>query len=265
MFKKLIFFLTLSLLSFSNLYAKNVEDLIGKSIKLTWPDFFCNYTFFPWKEFTSNCTNEEYLKFEIKKFKEGGKKYIDLGSYTQSEDLVSEFMYFNKDNVLVNAYKLKTQGAEWEYTYPKIEINEIDYKDSEMAKKKEYDFLIEIIDLAIYLENSVDDTNEDTIKSHTACKNDLPESMINELGSDPKVIVALKDFPKFSKIVKTKRGLNSFVKFGEKFMEDAMSGVEKDPSEYKVPREFNSIKKNFVFFYGMYMGTIMQCAFADLF
>ena len=41
-------------------------------------------------------------------------------------------------------------------------------------------------------------------------------------------------------------------------MADAMSGVEKDPSEYNVPREFRSVKKNFMTLYGMYIGTIMQ-------
>ena len=51
---------------------------------------------------------------------------------------------------------------------------------------------------------------------------------------------------------------------GEKYIADAMSGVEKDPSEYNVPREFRSVKKNFMTLYGMYIGTIMQCAFAGL-
>jgi hypothetical protein len=173
-------------------------------------------------------------------------------------------MYFDKDGVLVNAWKLNTEGAKFQYTRPTIEIKEIDYKESEMTKKKEYDFIIGIIDLAIYLEKNVIDTNDNTLSSHIACKNNLPEGITSKLGSSPELIVALKDFPKFSKIAKSKRGVNSLIKFGEKFMADAMSGVEKDPSEYKVPREFRSVKKNFMTLYGAYIGTVMQCAFAGL-
>ena len=266
MLKKLIFLSVLYILSFSNLHAKNIEDLIGKSIKLSWSelDLVCNFTFLPWKEFTSDCSNEEYLKFETKKNKKNGLKYISLGSYTSGKLSLSAAMYFDKDGVLVNGWKVNTEGAKWEYTRPTIEINEIDYKESEMAKKKEYDFIIGIIDLAIYLEKTVDNTNDNTISSHTVCKNNLPEGITSKLGSSPELIVALKDFPKFSKIAKSKRGVNSLIKFGEKFMADAMSGVEKDPSEYKVPREFRSVKKNFMTLYGAYIGTVMQCAFAGL-
>ena len=266
MIKKLIFLSILYLLSFSNLHAKNIEDLIGKTIKISWDgsELKCNYTFFPWKQFASNCTDKKYLTYKIETFKDSGQKYIWLGSYIFGGKSYSEFFYFNDGGDLKNALKANKEGAKWDHTIPKVEINEIDYNDSEITKKKEYDFIIGIIDLAIYLEKTVDNTNDNTISSHTVCKNNLPEGITSKLGSSPELIVALKDFPKFSKIAKSKKGVNSLVKFGEKFMADAMSGVEKDPSEYKVPREFRSVKKNFMTLYGMYIGTVMQCAFAGL-
>ena len=139
-----------------------------------------------------------------------------------------------------------------------------------MQIKKEYDFYIGIIDLAIHMEKALGgDANQDTIKSHIACKNNLPKDIIKNLGlnkdnDEIDMTKVIKDFPKFSKIVKNKRGAESLAKFGKSFMEDAMSGVEKDPSDYKVPREFRSVRKTFMTTYGQFVGIILQCAFADI-
>ena len=64
MIKKLIFLSILYLLSFSNLHAKNIEDLIGKTIKISWDgsELKCNYTFFPWKQFASKLISKKLSK-----------------------------------------------------------------------------------------------------------------------------------------------------------------------------------------------------------
>ena len=271
MFKRLIFFLIFSLISFNSLHAKNIEDLIGKTVKLSWDgnDLKCNYTFFPWKKFSSNCTTEEYLEYSVEKFKDSEEKYIFLGTYNSGKNSFTEFMYYDENANFRDAIKIKKEGAKWDHASPKIEVIEIKYKGADVEIKKEYDFYIGIIDLAIHMEKASGDENQDTIKSHIACKNNLPKEIIKNLGLNKNndeidMNKVIKDFPKFSKIAKSKRGVNSLIKFGEKFMADAMSGVEKDPSEYKVPREFRSVKKNFMTLYGMYIGTVMQCAFAGL-
>ena len=272
MFKKLIFFLIFSLTSFNSLHAKNIEDLIGKTIKLSWDghDLKCNYTFFPWKKFSSNCTTEEYLEYSVKKFKDSGEKYIFLGTYNSGKNSFTEFMYYDDNANFRDAIKIKKEGAKWDHASPKIEVIEIKYKGADVQIKKEYDFYIGIIDLAIHMEKALGgDANQDTIKSHIACKNNLPKDIIKNLGlnkdnDEIDMTKVIKDFPKFSKIVKNKRGAESLAKFGKSFMEDAMSGVEKDPSDYKVPREFRSVRKTFMTTYGQFVGIILQCAFADI-
>ena len=271
MFKKLIFFLIFSLISFNSLHAKNIEDLIGKTVKLSWDgnDLKCNYTFFPWKKFSSNCTTEEYLKYSVEKFKDSGEKYIFLGTYNSGKNSFTEFMYYDENANFRDAIKIKKEGAKWDHASPKIEVIEIKYKGADVEIKKEYDFYIGIIDLAIHMEKASGDENQDTIKSHIACKNNLPKEIIKNLGLNKNndeidMNKVIKDFPKFSKIVKTKRGADSLAKFGKSFIEEAMSGVEKDPSEYKVPREFRSVRKTFMPIYGQFFGIIMQCAFADI-
>lgn len=257
--KKFIF-LIFVLIS-SNANAEKAEDLIGKNLWLAWEewDLECNYTFFEWNEFSSDCSTEEYVVFKIKNFSDNGQSYMSLDPYDSGGNTVSHFFYFqDESDILVNAWKFG--DAEYSYQEPYWDLEEIEYSGSNLIKKQGYDYHIAFIDFLL----SIDPSEED-ISTYNTCKQNIPEEW---LVADPNPTnatfeSAMEELPKFVKLLQKQKNMEAFEVFMSTLFEDAASG--KNIDDYDIPKKFRKIKKeNFYRYAGDFFGVAMGCAFASM-
>ena len=265
--KKFIFLIFVLLSSNANAEVDvKVEDLIGKNLWLSWEEFEleCNYTFFEWNEFSSDCSTDEYVGFKIKNFSDGGQSYMDLDPYDSSGNTISHFFYFEEvdggsDN-LISAW-LSGDSEKYSYYAPYWDLEEIKYSGSNLIKKERYDFYMAFIDLIILIE-----TSEKDISSYKACKQNIPKEWLAEDYSDVwetgvTIASAMKELPRFSELLQKQKNMDAFGDYIGLLFSNSESG--KDMDDYDIPINFYKIKKeNFYFYVGNFISVGMGCLFA---
>ena len=122
------FILILLLFSFS-LNANDIKDLIGKKITLNWDNASCSYNLHSWYQITGNCTNQVHKIKNI--VTDDGFSYIQWDNVQRNngEGSFNEVLFFNNEGGLTHASLDNIDGAEWYYSSPQYELDEIKYKD----------------------------------------------------------------------------------------------------------------------------------------
>ena len=246
------FIIIFTLFSFS-LNANDIKDLIGKKITLNWDNSSCTYNLHSWYQITGNCTNQVHKIKNI--VTDDGFSYIQWDNVQRNngEGSYNEVLFFNNEGVLTHASLDNIDGAEWYYSSPQYEIDEIKYKDeSEQINliKKKLEFHQESLLLAI--KYSTDSEKENYLNCD---QNFLNEISIDKEGeysflNDTKNKKLLSKMDKFYKIGQSDKGQEAM----EGVMEVIFSGQELE----EVPKAF---KKFSITEFSSYLGLIFAYSF----
>lgn len=247
-----LFIIIFSLFSFS-LNANDIKDLIGKKITLNWDNASCTYNLHSWYQITGNCTNQVHKIKNI--VTDDGFSYIQWDNVQRNngEGSFNEVLFFNNEGGLTHASLDNIDGAEWYYSSPQYDIDEIKYKDeSEQINliKKRFEFHQE--GLLITAKYSTD-AEKDTFLN--CDQNFLHEISIDEkeeyaLLNDVKNKKLLSKMEKFYKIGQSEEGKEAV----DIVVEAMFSGQELE----EVPKVF---KKFSIEEFSTYMGLIFAYGF----
>ena len=246
------FIVIFSLFSFS-LNANDIKDLIGKKITLNWDNASCSYNLHMWYQITGNCTNQVHKIKNI--VTDDGFSYIQWDDVQRNngEGSYNEVLFYNNEGVLTHASLDNIEGAEWYYSSPQYDIDEINYKDeSELINliKKKLEFHKEG---ALIAAKYSDDSEAE---SYLNCdQNFLNEISIDEEGefsflNDTKNKKLLSKMEKFYKIVQSDKGQEEM----EGVIEVFFSGQELE----EVPKPF---KKFSITEFSSYLGLMFAYSF----
>ena len=241
-----------TLFSFS-LNANDIKDLIGKKITLKWDNASCTYNLHSWYQITGNCTNQVHKIKNI--VTDDGFSYIQWDNVQRNngEGSFNEVLFFNNEGGLTHASLDNIDGAEWYYSSPQYDIDEIKYKDeSEQINliKKRFEFHQE--GLLITAKYSTD-AEKDTFLN--CDQNFLHEISIDEkeeysILNDVKNKKLLSKMEKFYKIGQSEEGKEAV----DIVVEAMFSGQELE----EVPKVF---KKFSIEEFSTYMGLIFAYGF----
>jgi len=247
-----LFIIIFSLFSFS-LNANDIKDLIGKKITLNWDNGSCTYNLHSWYQITGNCTNQVHKIKNI--VTDDGFSYIQWDNVQRNngEGSFNEVLFFNNEGGLTHASLDNIDGAEWYYSSPQYDIDEIKYKDeSEQINliKKRLEFHQE--GLLITAKYSTD-AEKDTFLN--CDQNFLHEISIDEIEeyallNDVKNKKLLSKMEKFYKIGQSEEGKEAV----DIAVEAMFSGQELE----EVPKVF---KKFSIEEFSTYMGLIFTYGF----
>jgi regulatory protein YycI of two-component signal transduction system YycFG len=247
-----LFIIIFTLFSFS-LNANDINDLIGKKITLNWDNASCTYNLHSWYQITGNCTNQAHKIKNI--VTDDGFSYIQWDNVQRNngEGSFNEVLFFNNEGGLTHASLDNIDGAEWYYSSPQYDIDEIKYKDeSEQINliKKRLEFHQE--GLLITAKYSTD-AEKDTFLN--CDQNFLHEISIDEkeeyaLLNDVKNKKLLSKMEKFYKIGQSEEGKEAV----DIVVEAMFSGQELE----EVPKVF---KKFSIEEFSTYMGLIFAYGF----
>ena len=247
-----IFIIIFTLFSFS-LNANDIKDLIGKKITLNWDNASCTYNLHSWYQITGNCTNQVHKIKNI--VTDDGFSYIQWDNVQRNngEGSFNEVLFFNNEGGLTHASLDNIDGAEWYYSSPQYDIDEIKYKvESEQINltKKRFEFHQE--GLLITAKYSTD-AEKDTFLN--CDQNFLHEISIDEkeeyaLLNDVKNKKLLSKMEKFYKIGQSEEGKEAV----DIVIEAMFSGQELE----EVPKVF---KKFSIEEFSTYMGLIFAYGF----
>lgn len=246
------FIIIFTLFSFS-LNANDIKDLIGKKITLNWDNASCAYNLHSWYQITGNCTNQVHKIKNI--VTDDGFSYIQWDNVQRNngESSFNEVLFFNNEGGLTHASLDNIDGAEWYYSSPQYDIDEIKYKDeSEQINliKKRLEFHQEGLLIAAKYST---DAEKDTFLN--CDQNFLYEISIDEkeeyaLLNDVKNKKLLSNMEKFYKIGQSEEGKEAF----DIVVEAMFSGQELE----EVPKVF---KKFSIEEFSTYMGLIFAYGF----
>ena len=247
-----LFIIIFTFFSFS-LNANDIKDLIGQKITLNWDNASCTYNLHSWYQITGNCTNQVHKIKNI--VTDDGFSYIQWDNVQRNngEGSFNEVLFFNNEGGLTHASLDNIDGAEWYYSSPQYDIDEIKYKDeSEQINliKKRFEFHQE--GLLITAKYSTD-AEKDTFLN--CDQNFLHEISIDEkeeyaLLNDVKNKKLLSKMEKFYKIGQSEEGKEAV----DIVVEAMFSGQELE----EVPKVF---KKFSIEEFSTYMGLIFAYGF----
>ncbi len=247
-----LFIIIFSFFSFS-LNAKDIKDLIGKKITLNWDNASCSYNLHSWYQITGNCTNQVHKINN--KVTDDGFSYIQWDDVQRNngEGSYKEVLFYNNEGVLTHASLDNIEGAEWYYSSPQYDIDEIKYKDeSQLINliKKRLEFHKEgVLIAAKYSDDS-------EAESYLNCdQNFLNEISIDEEAelpflNDTKNKKLLSKMEKFYKIVQSEKG--------QEEMEGVMEVFFSEQELEEVPKAF---KKFSITEFSSYLGLIIAYSF----
>jgi len=247
-----LFIIIFALFSFS-LNANDIKDLIGKKITLNWDNASCSYNLHSWYQITGNCTNQVHKIKNI--VNDDGFSYIQWDNVQRNngEGSFNEVLFFNNEGRLTHASLDNIDGAEWYYSSPQYDIDEIKYKDeSEQINliKKRLEFHKEgVLIAAKYLDDF-------EAESYLNCdQNFLHKISIDEgeelpFLNDTKNKKLLSKMEKFYKISQSEKGQEEM----EGVMEVFFSGQELE----EVPKPF---KKFSITEFSSYLGLMLAYSF----
>jgi len=247
-----LFIIIFSLFSFS-LNANDIKDLIGKKITLNWDNASCTYNLHSWYQITGNCTNQVHKIKNI--VTDDGLSYIQWDNVQRNngEGSFNEVLFYNNEGGITHASLDNIDGAEWYYSSPQFDIDEIKYKDeSEQINliKKRLEFHQE--GLLITAKYSTDAEKETFLNCN---QNFLHEISIDEKEeyaflNDVKNKKLLSKMEKFYKIGQSEEGKEAV----DIVVEAMFSGQELE----EVPKVF---KKFSIEEFSTYMGLIFAYGF----
>ena len=233
------FILILLLFSFS-LNANDIKDLIGKKITLNWDNASCSYNLHSWYQITGNCTNQVH---KIKNMvTDDGFSYIQWDNVQRNngEGSFNEVLFFNNEGVLTHASLDNIDGAEWYYSSPQFDIDEINYKDeSEQINliKKRLEFHQEGLLITAKIVADSETEKENFLNCDQNFINEISIDKDGEYAflNDTKNKKLLSKMEKFYKIGKSEKGQEAM----EGIMEVIFSGQELE----EVPKAFKKFSK----------------------
>lgn len=164
-----------------NLFAGNVDELVGKQLKFIWDNGNCETTIYDWKEVASNCYSDSYNIETV--VQDDGLKYFKWGPILRDNkpSYMEGITYFDDGSFAV-LYKEESPDSNWSVSKPKLEISDIIYKDIYKVKKNIYDFQINLLNAIIEVEENDGTPNIDEINKLKFCKNNLPTEMITDVS-----------------------------------------------------------------------------------
>ena len=221
-----LFIIIFTLFSFS-LNANDIKDLIGKKITLNWDNASCTYNLHSWYQITGNCTNQVHKIKNI--VTDDGFSYIQWDDVQRNngEGSYNEVLFYNNEGVLKHASLDNIEGAEWYYSSPQYDIDEINYKDeSELINliKKRLEFHKEAVLIAAKYAGDSETEKEDYLNCD---QNYLNEVAIDEKGelpflNDTKNKKLLSKMDKFYKITQSEKGQEAMEGVIEVFFSDCV-------------------------------------------
>lgn len=233
------FILILLLFSFS-LNANDIKDLIGKKITLNWDNASCSYNLHSWYQITGNCTNQVHKIKNI--VTDDGFSYIQWDNVQRNngEGSFNEVLFFNNEGVLTHASLDNIDGAEWYYSSPQFDIDEINYKDeSEQINliKKRLEFHQEGLLITAKIVADSETEKENFLNCDQNFINEISIDKDGEYAflNDTKNKKLLSKMEKFYKIGKSEKGQEAM----EGIMEVIFSGQELE----EVPKAFKKFSK----------------------
>ena len=163
-----------------NLFAANVDELVGKQLKFIWDNANCETIIYDWKEVVSNCYSGAYNIETI--IQDDGLKYFKWGPILRdNKPSFTEGVTYFDDGSFAVLYKEESPDSKWSVSKPKLEISDISYKDIYKVKKSIYDFQINLLNLYIEVEENDGTPNINEINKLKFCKNNLPTEMVADV------------------------------------------------------------------------------------
>ena len=234
-----LFIIIFSLFPFS-LNANDINDLIGKKITLIWDNASCTYNLHSWYQITGNCTNQVHKIKNI--VTDDGFSYIQWDNVQRNngEGSFNEVLFFNNEGGLTHASLDNIDGAEWYYSSPQFDIDEINYKDeSEQINliKKRLEFHQEGLQITAKIVADSETEKENFLNCDQNFINEISIDKDGEYAflNDTKNKKLLSKMEKFYKIGKSEKGQEAM----EGIMEVIFSGQELE----EVPKAFKKFSK----------------------
>ena len=234
-----LFIIIFSLFPFS-LNANDINDLIGKKITLIWDNASCTYNLHSWYQITGNCTSQVHKIKNI--VTDDGFSYIQWDNVQRNngEGSFNEVLFFNNEGGLTHASLDNIDGAEWYYSSPQFDIDEINYKDeSEQINliKKRLEFHQEGLLITAKIVADSETEKENFLNCDQNFINEISIDKDGEYAflNDTKNKKLLSKMEKFYKIGKSEKGQEAM----EGIMEVIFSGQELE----EVPKAFKKFSK----------------------
>ena len=221
----------------TSILSKDLNELVGKKLIITWDNSSCETSIYEWKEVTSSCYSGSYSLKVVNQ--SNGVNFFKWGPVPRNNkpSFFDGVIYF-EDGSFASLFLEDVEGAKWSVSKPKLRIENIEFTQKNKIKREIYNFNITFIDKLIKKEQSSEKPNSNTLQKLSICK-EIPFKYLEEEVKNFESI----DFKKINKDMEIYMAVSANSdtdKLSEELF-NWMMKVDSEKESLNIPESFNKI------------------------